>query len=456
MRIATTRIRTHACRLLARAAAFVVAGLTLGGTPVVAQETQPSVDNPADGGDGAQALVARITALKGIVQVRAADDQPWKPAAVGMELDEGAEFRTGPRSAVQFVIPPDQTITLDRLGTIKVLQAVKDAGKVTTSLGMKYGRTRYDIKAADLEHDSTIRSPGSTLAIRGTDVTFEDMAPFAPSAVSREGRALFRTHRREFVAVGGKRRAVVEANRRGGPAETALVRTRSDPQSAFSGRSPAEQNALLQLPSYGGHQPGRGGFRDLRRGEPRLTFGGEPIKPGPKPGPTPTPNPAIMPGDIITGRLRFDLDWDGIPFTNVDLTVARGGGEILGPGFNPVPSGGRHLGDEEANSVGVGRESVVWDTSFPADFYYVQVDLKNDAQTRTGLTVTHTPATGSPIVLHQSGPTVLDPRGKLGFGLHVAAPPELPGPPPPLPPGPTMPVGPLPPPQPGPDRMGGQ
>jgi hypothetical protein len=116
------------------------------------------------------------------VQVRAAEDQPWKPAAAGMEVDEGAEFRTGPRSAVQFVIPPDQTITLDRLGTIKVLQAVKDAGKVTTALGMKYGRTRYDIQAADLEHDSSIRSPGSTLAIRGTDVTFEDMAPVAPAA----------------------------------------------------------------------------------------------------------------------------------------------------------------------------------------------------------------------------------------------------------------------------------
>ena len=36
------------------------------------------------------------------------------------------------------MIPPDQTITLDRLGTIKVVQAVNDSGKLKTKIGMKY------------------------------------------------------------------------------------------------------------------------------------------------------------------------------------------------------------------------------------------------------------------------------------------------------------------------------
>src|SRR5437870_4287929 len=62
-------------------------------------------------------LKATVTGVEGLVQVRAADDQPWQKASVGMEVGENAEFRTGPKSAVRFVIPPDQTITLDRLGT---------------------------------------------------------------------------------------------------------------------------------------------------------------------------------------------------------------------------------------------------------------------------------------------------------------------------------------------------
>src|SRR5204863_841220 len=85
-----------------------------------------------------------------------------------------------------------QTVQLDRLGTVKVLESISDGGKLRTNLGMKYGRTRYDIEAAGREHDSTITSPSSTLAIRGTKVSVTDQRPFAAEAVSLTGRAQFR------------------------------------------------------------------------------------------------------------------------------------------------------------------------------------------------------------------------------------------------------------------------
>src|SRR4051794_3096246 len=95
------------------------------------QQTQPSAPPAAPTTSGSvEALKITITKLEGIVQVRTAEDQPWKRATVGMELDQNAEFRTAPRSAVQFTIPPDQTITLDRLGTIKVVEAINDSGKL--------------------------------------------------------------------------------------------------------------------------------------------------------------------------------------------------------------------------------------------------------------------------------------------------------------------------------------
>src|SRR4051794_20317208 len=53
-------------------------------------------------------LTVRITAVEGIVQARTAPDQKWEKAATGMELAEGAELRTGPRSAVRFAIGDDQ------------------------------------------------------------------------------------------------------------------------------------------------------------------------------------------------------------------------------------------------------------------------------------------------------------------------------------------------------------
>src|SRR6185437_4977452 len=91
---------------------------------------------------------------------------------------------------------PDQTVTLDRLGSVKVRQSIDQNGKLTTNLGMKYGRTRYDIEAAGHEHESTISSPSSTLAVRGTKVSLYDQRPFPAEAVSLTGRAEYRDYKK--------------------------------------------------------------------------------------------------------------------------------------------------------------------------------------------------------------------------------------------------------------------
>src|SRR5439155_12718272 len=44
-----------------------------------------------------ESLQIEITAVEGNVQVRAAEDQPWQRAKVGMIVDENAEFRTSLR-----------------------------------------------------------------------------------------------------------------------------------------------------------------------------------------------------------------------------------------------------------------------------------------------------------------------------------------------------------------------
>ena len=166
----------------------------LGSTGVMApsaaqalQATKPATVPASTLPAGSVAVTATVTSVKGIVQIRAGEGAAWQPANAGMKLDQGAEIRTGLRSAVQFVVGNDETITLDRLGTVTVLQAIQNQGRAKTDLGMKYGRARYDIGETDLQHESTIRSPGSTLALRGTDIVYEDQAPWVPTAISREG-----------------------------------------------------------------------------------------------------------------------------------------------------------------------------------------------------------------------------------------------------------------------------
>src|SRR5688500_132659 len=202
-------------RTLLLASLFALPALPAWANQATQQTTQPATTQP---------LQATITGVDGLVQVRGEADQPWQAAVVGMVIGEGAEFRTGPRSAVRFQLPPEQVVTLDRLGTVKLVEAVRNAGGIKTDLGMRYGRVRYDIEAAGVLHDATIHSPGSTLAVRGTQVSLTDTMPFPPVATSLTGKARYTNGKGRTTSVGGTQKATIE-NGDASPAETAVENT---------------------------------------------------------------------------------------------------------------------------------------------------------------------------------------------------------------------------------------
>jgi hypothetical protein len=241
-----------------------------------------------------------------------------------------------------------------------VLQAFQSQGKAKTDLGLKYGRARYDIRETDLEHESTIRSPGSTLAIRGTDVTYEDQAPWVPTAVSREGRAEFRNFRRQFVAFGGTRRASVAADK-ASPGQTAIANTRADPRGAFAGRTAAEEELNVSVQALGGADAEvQRAVQDVLRGF--------------------TAGPDTSAIGVINGRgpLEFTLEWMSLSArpgpTNLDLLITDPNGEVVSA-LNPVIGSGveqgQHFGDD-AGPTGIGGERVAWGEFFPLGTYTVR------------------------------------------------------------------------------------
>lgn len=193
---------------------------------------------------GAEPMKVVITGVQGIVQVRANEQAVWAKATQGMELGPGVEFRTGPRSAVRLLIPPDQTITLDRLGTIKVLTALRLAdNKVKTDLGMKYGRTRYDIEKAGIEYESKIYSPSATLAVRGSMVGMEDTALGTTAWSLQERVSVQPKGKPHAVALGGTRPADFDTET-DSAAETATVESVVDPGGGFAARTEAEAEII--------------------------------------------------------------------------------------------------------------------------------------------------------------------------------------------------------------------
>lgn len=282
-----------------------------GDAPARAKAT---VDDPAQ-------LTVVVTGVEGDVQVRAKRGDKWEPAKVNMRLTGTAEFRTGARSAVRFTIPPDQTYTLDRLGSTKVVQAIYDGSKVKTDVGLEKGRLRYDlvrgaaanpepsddeaelaleIEEAGVEYDSTIRSPNAALAVRGTLVSLYDQPPFAPEAISLTGRAVFQNTRRQLVAFGGQAKAAVQGQQTSA-AEQAFDVATLDPNSPVTQNDfdTRQESLVIQ----------RGGFArgDVLVGDSSVTDAD-------------LLNPAL---GLLPGELNFVLRWDGGPERKLaDLNLA--------------------------------------------------------------------------------------------------------------------------------------
>ena len=314
--------------------------------------SQPGANGPMD---------ISVVAVKGLVQVRTGDDQPWVIARPDMVISEGAELRTGPHSSITCVIPPDQTFTLDRLGTVRVQDAVRNGNKVTTHLLMPYGRTHYDIESAGLEHESTITSPSSTLAVRGTNVVLYDQAPFTPYAISNTGRARF-TYAHHTITVGSKGGAFAKALAgTDGAAQTAYYQSVVDPKYAAS-LTTTDATLLATEVARGaviGFNP-VSGIETVSGGRP--SYDSELA-------------------DTVPGSLDFVLRWTGNANLNIEVGVDPGDPlqnilngfqkvEFLYPGYGlqNSPSGG-HIPYDDIGGPNGGEEIAYWLGSHPSGLY---------------------------------------------------------------------------------------
>jgi len=219
---------------------------------VLPAPAQPApATSPAAPTAGAAALDVVVLEVKGTVQASTDDGKTWTPAKPGMHLTEGASFRTGFHSSVTCGIAPDQGFTLESLGTVRVEEAIKKGKHFKTDLVMKYGATNYSIETGGAEHETTIRTPGSTLSVRGTVVRVTDRPGFAPTAESFTGRAIFKTPR-GITSVGSKggKYAHVSAED-SDAAQAALNQTFVDPAAALA-RTATDAQLIAQQVSLGG------------------------------------------------------------------------------------------------------------------------------------------------------------------------------------------------------------
>jgi hypothetical protein len=310
----------------------------------------------------AVALRVKITEVVGLVRFRTAEDKPWQKPTVGMELDAGAEFQTAARSYVKLYVPPDQEITLDRMGSMTVLDALGLKSAVKIDLGLKYGRTDYKVQLPGVEHQTTIRSPGATLSVRGTyNMTLTNEAGFVPVATASQPVSLKNTKGNNVGFGRNGRTTKVKADKESA-GEEAMSATKVDPAGAFAARTQDENAVLSYLTRVAPDL-------DLTQYE-LLRLAVDPNFKGTV--------AAVLP---TVGELQITLGFVGRPLdTQIDLTVTspvcKPACEVVSAANPKVPSGGIFTGTGLADKTGTGSANVHWGTEFPQGTYQITTELK--------------------------------------------------------------------------------
>ena len=313
----------------------------------------------------AQTVEATVSAVIGLVMVRDAEAAPWRKAQVGMIVPVGGEVRTGPKSSITFSLP-HQTLTLDRLGTIKLLEAIVGADTLKTDVGLQYGRVRYSVEAAGIEHESVIRSPSNALAIRGSIVELLEDG-LSRSVFVYKGRGQVFTTGGPTVTMGtsdeadyGDQPYVVE-NGKMDPVQNRQSETVT-PYASASSLSKNEQKLVSTNTNVGGMETGVGSWYWGTRG---WRGGG-------------TVPPAVVDnggGNVPpTSNLRFTLNWVGFndvgaPLPDLDLFVQAPGGALLSPKGVTQSGTGRISGDAGGTIATNGQEIAEFSGVVPRGTY---------------------------------------------------------------------------------------
>lgn len=350
----------------------------------------------------AQQLDIVVAGIKGVVQVRSAADQPWQRAKVAMKLGAGWDVRTGPRSAIEIKIGADQTLLLDRMTTIKMLEAIKAEGKIKTDVGMKYGRVKYDVKSVGEEVDSKIHAPSATLAIRGSTVEFLDDA-LASYARGSGKLAYLPLDRRTEMTFGGNGEAEVNKDE---DSAVKVAREHSTVNSLgmFSATSVEEfENLLVKSGIVDSHQRD---VLEIQKLLDELALGGVGVP-------------------QLTGPLNIDLIWNSIDFfspSDLNLSITDPSGNVLSvnnPVVGQAPTQGTfNLADD--GSIGFGQESASWNVLFDGGTYQLHVDHVGGVDATVFLVATEgpnftpvPPADGTPFNL-SAGQSVVIPITPAG------------------------------------------
>ena len=109
-----------------------------------------------------------LKAVSGKVEIKEPGGA-WSRAFSGREIPPGSVISTGFKSSAELDLSGSSTVYVKPLTRMAVDKLVISGKNVDTSLNLKLGRIRANVKTAEgLKHNFTLKTPVSTAAVRGT------------------------------------------------------------------------------------------------------------------------------------------------------------------------------------------------------------------------------------------------------------------------------------------------
>jgi hypothetical protein len=210
------------------------------------------------------------------------------------------------------------------------------------------------------------------LAVRGTRFISQDQPPFAPAAVSLDGRVMFRDTKK-LVAFGGRGQGKTKIDANSDSAASKAFGESRPPTQTNTGLSAQDvARNIANLPSASAGLGVLNSLEQYRSYAKLINLGS---------------NVSVF----IKEQLFFGLNWTGTPGSDVSLQVISPKGDIidkLHPALNKDPVFAVYQDSPPADALGSGgTKAVTFTSQFPAGKYQITTTLTNPGAAGKGVNV---------------------------------------------------------------------
>jgi len=115
-------------------------------------------------------LVVTMTKVGGSVEYRPDGESEWRDAVEGLKLNEGAQVSTGLASTAGLAFADNSVVVLDSLTEVVIDRFLRDSEAVRTTLKMKSGTLRAQVRSDRVRSDFRVSTPRVTGSVKGTEI----------------------------------------------------------------------------------------------------------------------------------------------------------------------------------------------------------------------------------------------------------------------------------------------